>query len=70
MCLAKVIVEKDGKESVFAKNISNIKIEDGIVVLTDIMGSDFEVEGALLSADLVNGEVRISVDILETALCN
>jgi predicted RNA-binding protein len=61
------MLAKDGKATVFAKNISNIRIEDGTIVLTDILGADYEVEGALLSADLVNGEVYISADVYENA---
>ncbi len=67
MCLAKVMLAKDGKATVFAKNISNIRMEDGTIVLTDILGADYEVEGTLLSADLVNGEVYISADVYENA---
>lgn len=59
MCLAKVMVDKDGEETVVAGNVSDIRIDGGLIVLTDILGMDYEVEGTLLSADLVHGEVRI-----------
>lgn len=59
MCLAKVTVTKNEEETVFAKNISNIRIDGGLIVLTDIMGKDYELEGSIIKADLVNGEVLI-----------
>jgi predicted RNA-binding protein len=59
MCLAKVMVRKNEENSVFAKNISNIKIDGNLIVLTDIIGKEYEVEGSIIMADLVNGEVLI-----------
>jgi predicted RNA-binding protein len=59
MCLAKVTVRKNDEDTVYAKNISNIRIDGGLIVLTDILGKDYELEGSLLKADLVNGEVLI-----------
>ena len=59
MCLAKVLVEKNEEESVFAGNVSDIRIDGDIIVLTDILGEEYEVAGTLVSADLVHGEVRI-----------
>lgn len=59
MCLATAMVNKSGSETVLAKNISNIRVEGDSVVMTDILGEEFVVEGTLLSADLVNGVVKI-----------
>ncbi len=59
MCLATAMVNKSGTETVLAKNISRISIEDGKVVMVDILGEEFTVEGSLISADLVNGVVKI-----------
>ncbi|MBR6522033.1 MAG: CooT family nickel-binding protein [Oscillospiraceae bacterium] len=59
MCLATAMVNKSGTETVLAKNISKISIEGDNIVMVDILGEEFVVEGTLLSADLVNGVVKI-----------
>ncbi len=59
MCLATAMVNRSGKETVLAKNISTIRVEGGSVVMTDILGEEFVVEGSLISADLVNGVVKV-----------
>ena len=59
MCLATAMVNKSGTESVLAKNISKISIEGDNIVMVDILGEEFTVEGTLISADLVNGVVKI-----------
>ena len=59
MCLATAMVNKSGTETVLAKNISKIRIEGDNIVMVDILGEEFVVEGTLLSADLVNGVVKI-----------
>ncbi len=59
MCLATAMVNKSGTETVLAKNISKISIEGDSIVMVDILGEEFTVEGTLISADLVNGVVKI-----------
>jgi predicted RNA-binding protein len=59
MCLATAYLKKGEESGILARNISNIRIDGGSVVLTDIMGAEIVVEGRLKSADLVNGVVEI-----------
>ena len=59
MCLATAMVNKSGNETVLAKNISKISIGGENIVMIDILGEEFVVEGTLISADLVNGVVKI-----------
>ncbi|MDD6188556.1 MAG: CooT family nickel-binding protein [Clostridiales bacterium] len=59
MCLATAMVNKSGNETVLARNISKISIEGANIVMIDILGEEFTVEGTLISADLVNGVVKI-----------
>lgn len=59
MCLAKVLLEKDREETVYAGNISDIRIDGDMIILTDILGEEYRLSGALVSADLVHGEVRV-----------
>lgn len=59
MCLATAMVNKSGNETVLARNISKISIEGANIVMVDILGEEFTVEGTLISADLVNGVVKI-----------
>jgi len=59
MCLATAMVNKGGDETVLARNISSIRVDGASIVMVDILGEEFVVEGQLLSADLVNGVVKI-----------
>ena len=59
MCLATAMVNKSGTETVLAKNISRINVDGPNIVMVDILGEEFVVEGTLISADLVNGVVKI-----------
>ncbi len=59
MCLATAYVNRGGEDTILAKNISNIRIDGASVVMVDILGEEFSVEGTLLAADLVNGVVKI-----------
>lgn len=59
MCLATAMVNRSGTETVLARNISRVSIEGSRIIMVDILGEEFIVEGTLVSADLVNGVVKI-----------
>lgn len=59
MCLATAYLKKDDESTILAKNVSNLRINDDSITLTDIMGAETVVKGQLKNADLVNGIVEI-----------
>lgn len=57
MCLATVYNKR--AETVICKNVTNIRIDDGDIVLTDIMDNETVVQGKITMANLVDGVVHI-----------
>lgn len=57
MCLSTVYKNEKTAENVVLGNVMQILCENGVVILTDIMGREARVEGELLSADLTGGTV-------------
>ena len=57
MCLATVIKKKDG--SAIFKNVSSIDVQDGVLLIRDIMGDEKEVKGAIRMVDLANSIVEV-----------
>lgn len=60
MCLATVYKEDD--DSVIFKNVSRINVEEGKLILKDIMGDERIVEGSILMVDLANSIVKVRCD--------
>lgn len=60
MCLATVYKQSD--ESVIFKNVSRIDVDGNKVILSDIMGEQRIVEGAILMVDLANSIVKLSCE--------
>ena len=57
MCLATVIKKKEG--SAIFKNVSRIDVQDGVLLIRDIMGDEKEVKGAIRMVDLANSIVEV-----------
>ena len=57
MCLATVIKKKDG--SAIFKNVSRIDVQDGVLLIRDIMGDEKEVKGEIRMVDLANSIVEV-----------
>ena len=57
MCLATVTKKKDG--SAIFKNVSRIDVQDGVLLIRDIMGDEKEVKGAIRMVDLANSIVEV-----------
>ncbi len=62
MCLS-TVYGKHGQEEerVICNNVSMIRVEDKNVRLTDVLGCDMVVPGALVSADLTQGVVVLEL---------
>ena len=62
MCLSTVYVRRgQEEEQVLCNNVSMIQVEDNNIRLTDVLGCDMIVPGALVSADLTQGVVVIAL---------
>ena len=59
MCLSTVYKNTMSPETVVMKNVMRIDIQDGCVILTDLMERSLAIEGQLLSANLVDGFVIV-----------
>lgn len=63
MCLSTVYRKSVTPETVIMKNVMSIEIQDGCVILTDLMERQMAVEGKLLKANLVDGYAIIEENI-------
>ena len=63
MCLSTVYKNTMSPETVVMKNVMRIDIQDGCVLLTDLMERTVAIEGQLLSANLVDGFVIVKETI-------
>ena len=61
MCLSTAYKNDKNDDAILAKYVSKIDVKDGVVVLTDVMGIETEVPGALSFIDLTGGTVIIKV---------
>ena len=59
MCLSTVYKNTKTPETVVMKNVMRIDIQDGCVILTDLMDRTMAIEGQLVSANLVDGFVIV-----------
>ena len=59
MCLSTVYKNTKTPETVVMKNVMRIDIQDGCVILTDLMERTVTIEGTLESANLVDGYVIV-----------
>ena len=59
MCLSTVYKNTKAPETVVMKNVMKISVQDGVVLLTDLMERQVAIEGDLLEANLVDGYVIV-----------
>ena len=59
MCLSTVYKNSRTEENIVLKNVMQIECKDGCVILTDLMERTVAIEGALESANLVEGYVVV-----------
>lgn len=59
MCLSTVYKNAKVPEAIMMKNVMKISMEDGVIILTDLMERQMAVEGDLQEANLVDGYVII-----------
>ena len=60
MCLSTAYrLVPDGENEKICEYISEIKVEDGKVIMTDILGKEIEVPGSIKSMDFVGSKLLI-----------
>ena len=59
MCLSNVYREKVDDSNLLAKNVADIKIEDGKIYFTDIMGIRTTFDGTLQQIDLTENFIIV-----------
>ena len=59
MCLTTVNKNTKTPETVVMKNVMKISVQDGVILLTDLMERQVAIEGDLLEANLVDGYVIV-----------
>ena len=62
MCLSTVYINDISDDSIIMKNVASIDINNGVVILTDLMERKCTVEGSLKSANLVDGYVILKAN--------
>lgn len=55
MCLSTIYRDSRNPKCEVLKNVTHIHCEDGMVILTDLMGNEMAMEGEILEADMING---------------
>jgi predicted RNA-binding protein len=60
MCLSSVFEVRDGHETLVCEHVSGVTADGGSVTLTDIMGVETVVMGAVTNIDLVKNIILIA----------
>ena len=60
MCLSKVYEVLDGNENLISDYVSGLSVESGYIIVTDIMGEEKKISGAIKSIDLVKNVIIVS----------
>ena len=60
MCLSKVFQIVGNDEKQVAEYVSQLKLVDGKIVLTDIMGMETVIEGTVTGVDLVGNKITVT----------
>ena len=59
MCLSTVFAVVNGNQNKVCEYVCNIKVDGNNITLTDIMGSETNVQGTIKSMDFVKNQVLI-----------
>ena len=62
MCLSTVYKNEMAPEAIVMKNVMRIDVQDGCVILTDLMDRQVAIEGQLVQANLVDGFVIVKTN--------
>ena len=59
MCLSTVYVHGEGHDETLARNVAAMKVKDGKLVFTDIMGVQTEADAEIEAVDLMENYIYI-----------
>ncbi len=59
MCLSTVYANNEDAASILMSNVTRIEIKDNLVVLTDLLERKIEIDGVLLSVDLLQNKAVV-----------
>ncbi len=59
MCLSTVYRGEKAPQNIVMSNVQSIEVQDGQVLLTDLMDREMVIVGKLLSVDLVGGSAIV-----------
>ena len=59
MCLSKAFLIKNGKEQLILDSVCNVRMENGEIVLYDIIGETSSVRGIIQDVDLIRNTILI-----------
>ena len=62
MCLSTVYNREKAPQNIVMSNVQRIDLQDGQILLTDLMDREMVVMGKLLSVDLVGGTAIVQED--------
>ena len=63
MCLSTVYKNQQTPDAIVMKNVMRIDVQDGCVILTDLMERTVAIEGTLQTANLVEGVVIVKESV-------
>ena len=55
MCLSTVYKSEKAPQNILMSNVQKIDLQDGQILLTDLMDREMVIDGTLISVDLVGG---------------
>lgn len=59
MCLSNVYLVSDEKETLVCEYASQVKVDGGVIRLTDVIGQEVTVTGTIVSVNLIKNEIRV-----------
>ena len=66
MCLSKAFLIKNGREQLLLDSICNVRMENGQIVLYDIIGETSSVRGIIEDVDLIRNTIIIRAEETQT----
>ncbi len=66
MCLSKAFLIKNGREQLLLDSVCNVRMENGQIVLYDIIGETSSVRGIIEDVDLIRNTIIIRAEETQT----
>ena len=66
MCLSKAFLVKNGREQLLLDSVCNVRMENGQIVLYDIIGETSSVRGIIEDVDLIRNTIIIRAEETQT----